>query len=375
MMAILFYGICFLFILYIIMTLVLIWGWKKMPVFTHSGTHAENTLYTIIIPVRNEAENILNLLNDLEAQTYKSFEVLIVNDHSEDNTEELVNQFIPSFSLQFIQADRQGLSSPKKSAIQQGLNLAKGSVIITTDGDCRMGNEWLATIHAFYQTHQPVLISAAVTFHDEQNWFEKVQTVEFMSLIGAGAIAMHLNKPNMCNGANLIYDKAAFFAVGGFSGSEQLASGDDEFLMHKIHQAYPNRVLFLKSPKALVKTKAQASLKSFIHQRKRWASKWNHYDNWSAIALAVFIYAFHAASIACLILMIGVPSYRWPIALLLCSKFLVEYFYLKGILTFFGKGKLLSWIPLTQLLYSIYILFIGALGQMGGYLWKGRRLK
>lgn len=373
MMTILFWGIGLLFILYICMTIGLILGWKNARPFTPTPQPAAS--YTIIIPVRNEAKNILFLLEDLNQQHFQNFEVIIVNDQSDDDTVSLVESFSSTFKLRLIHLSDKKRISPKKAAIKQAIAIAQGDVIVTTDGDCRVGPYWLDTINSFYQTHQPALISAGVTFYQEKNWFEKVQTIEFMSLIGAGAISMHFGNPNMCNGANLIYKKSVFLEVNGFEGSEHLASGDDEFLMHKVHQVYPEGVLFLKSPLAVVKTKAQPSLKAFIHQRKRWASKWNHYTNWHAIALAIFIYAFHIASLMALALIFFSPAYRWPLLGLVVLKSIAEHFYLSNILCFFGKRKLTKLIPLTQLLYSVYIIFIGALGQSGSYFWKGRKLK
>ena len=219
------------------------------------------------------------------------------------------------------------------------------------------------------------MISAGVTFYKEKSWFEHIQTVEFMSLIGAGAISMYLGHPNMCNGANLIYEKKAFLKVGGFTGTEHLASGDDEFLMHKLAAHFPNKIHFLKSPKALIKTKAQEHFLSFVNQRKRWASKWNHYQNWSAIALAIFIYGFHIAHLLSIVLIFWAIPYRPLLLALVGGKFILEFLYLRSILTFFGKNQQIKWIPLTEFLYSIYILAIGALGQLGGYQWKNRKLK
>jgi hypothetical protein len=63
-------------------------------------------------------------------------------------------------------------------------------------------------------------------------------------LVGSGACAMMIGKPNMCNGANIAYPKAVFEEVNGFDGNEHIASGDDEFLMHKIAEKYPNQIVF-----------------------------------------------------------------------------------------------------------------------------------
>jgi cellulose synthase/poly-beta-1,6-N-acetylglucosamine synthase-like glycosyltransferase len=200
-----------------------------------------------------------------------------------------------------------------------------------------------------------------------------MQTVEFMSLIGAGAVSMHAGAPNMCNGANLMYEKQAFEAVNGFEGAWHLASGDDEFLMHKIHAAFPRRVRFLKDPETIVRTGAHETFKGFFYQRKRWASKWNHYSNIAAVALAIAVFSFHLLCVglwisACL----GFASTALP---LLAIKMLAEWPYLHRLMRFHGHKQPALAIFCTAFLHSFYIVGIGIAGKIGGYEWKGRLVK
>lgn len=372
-----------LFALYISFSIALIYGWQQLPAF-HLEAHkqavatSDKAFFTIIIPVRDEAENIEALLQDISRQTYTNFEVIVVDDQSSDGTADIVRNYADkaSFRLRLLPLHEEVKKAHKKAAIRLAIEASDGDLITTTDGDCRVGENWLQAIHALYQQEKPMLISAGVTFHKLQSPFEKLQTVEFMSLIGAGAASMQLGAPNMCNGANLTYERKAFNKVGGFDGVDHLASGDDEFLMHKIHEYRPKGgVQFLKSKEAVVRTKAQPSLYSFIQQRKRWASKWNHYNNWKAIAVAVFVYVFHLATVG---LMLGAvmlpPQYAlWALVLLLL-KVLVEYPYLRSILKFHGHVRILSYIWLTALIHSWYIVGIGIAGKVGQYQWKGRRI-
>lgn len=367
-----------LHILYGAFTLLLLKAWKEMPVFSivEKGDGATHAFISVIIPVRNEEAHIGALLEDLSRQSYKNFEVMVVNDASTDATVAIVEEYISQgkLALSLLHLTEEVKRSHKKAAIKMAIEHSKGDLISTTDGDCRVGEEWLQTIHAFYQQEKPKLISAGVTFGNHKNWFEKVQTVEFMSLIGAGAASMYLKMPNMCNGANLTYERSAFEAVNGFDGKEHIASGDDEFLMHKIHHQYPEGgVRFLKSKEALVTTEAQPSLKAFYHQRKRWASKWDKYDNWQAIAVAVFIYVLHLSSTALLLGTWYLPDlYLWIGVSLLLLKALVEYTYLNGLMAFYGHRGFGRYILLTECIHSIYIVWIGIAGKMGQYQWKGR---
>ncbi|MCU0324904.1 MAG: glycosyl transferase family 2, partial [Spirosomaceae bacterium] len=219
------------------------------------------------------------------------------------------------------------------------------------------------------------LISSFVTFFDKSRLSDSVQIIEFASLVGSGACAMAIQKPNMCNGANISYRKDVFFEVGGFSGNENLASGDDEFLMHKIAAKYPDKVQFLKSQKSIVETYAHHSFKSFYLQRKRWASKWKHYQNKSVSALAVFVFL---ANFSVILVsgwyFFGDLSLRLFLVFL-AIKFSAEFIFLSLILKFLHKKSLIPIIPIVQVIYPFYVSFFGLIAQGDGYEWKGRKLK
>ncbi len=349
---------------------------------------------SVIIPVRNEAKNILFLLQDLENQTFPKelFEIIIADDDSTDDTLKIVREFQKNTSINVVinqLPPKVNNTSPKKRAIDSSIQLAKGELITTTDGDCRVGEKWLETIANFQTETGAYLISGAVTFFEKQeineksfiqqitdSLIEKAQIIEFASLIGTGACSMFIQKPNMCNGANLTYLKSVFHEVGGFEGNEALASGDDEFLMHKVAAKYPEKVQFLKNKHTIVETQAHDSWLSFYNQRRRWASKWRHYDNWQTTALAVFIFfANFILPLAFSCWFLALLSTQYFIYLLLL-KFSAEFVFLSLIVSFLRKKYLIWLIPFVQILYPLYVVFFGLVAQkQGEYMWKGRKLK
>lgn len=364
---------------YAFFTLALWFLWVRIPIIFSNKTN-QSPKISVIIPVRNEAKYIEDLLKDLNQQTYPSdkFEVWIVDDESTDSTPIIVDIFIKNlskFNLKTIQLQSAiGLTSPKKRAIQAALSQATGELIVTTDGDCRVGPDWLTSLAECYQNTQAKLISGPVTFIAEGTLAAHLQTVEFSSLIGSGAAAIAAGSPSLCNGANLAYEKNAFVEVGGFAGNEHLASGDDEFLMHKIAARYPGSVRFLKDSRAIVRTVTHTSWQGFYRQRKRWASKWKHYKNPLSIALALYVFACNAVLIVALGLgLSGVLS--WPqVYVILLTKWVPEWFFIGGVLSFLQKPKSLLYIPLVQLIYPFYVMFFGLVVQKPTYVWKGRRL-
>lgn len=247
--------------------------------------------------------------------------------------------------------------------------------MVTTDGDCRVGPEWLTTIESFYVHTNCKLITGGVSFLPNDSFFKKLQVVEFASLIGSGAASLHMGFPNMCNGANLAYEKQAFVEVNGFFGNENVPSGDDEFLMHKIYRQYPGKVLFLKNKEALVETEAKANIIEFIHQRKRWASKWNFYSFLNIKILALFVFTYNFSLLASIILLLFNSFPPKVFLMLILPKIFMEFVFLQSILKEINKK-----IPVLPFLflvffYPFYIVLIGLISNVGGYEWKGRKVK
>lgn len=362
-------------LLYAFFTIVLWVTWLRIPSLKSASGLAAAPRITVIIPVRNEAENILPLLDDLKAQTYTNFDVIVADDSSTDDTLRIVQAYARTVPfLRVLPLADERSQSPKKRAITQSITVASGDLIVTTDGDCRVGSHWLASIAGFYQQTGAKLISGPVTFTAERSIFDYLQTVEFSSLIGSGACTMALGSPTMCNGANLCYEKKVFTEVGGFTGVDHIASGDDEFLLHKIADRYPGGVQFLKYAESIVQTKPHSSLKSFYYQRKRWASKWRTYQSWVPMILAVFIFLSNAAPV--------VAVAGWLLNFLdgstaifvVVLKAIPEFLFLRQVLVFLQKNRSVAFIPLTQLVYPFYVVFFGLAAQGKGYQWKGRRL-
>jgi cellulose synthase/poly-beta-1,6-N-acetylglucosamine synthase-like glycosyltransferase len=366
---------------YALFTTTLWITWLRLPAFSPPAQLIDGPSITVIVPVRNEAANIGQLLNDLNQQTYTQIEVIVADDSSTDNTRLIVEQYAQTanFPLRLLALTNEQTASPKKRAISQSITFAQGDLIITTDGDCRVGPDWLASFAAFYQQTGANFISGPVTFSAgparvKPSFFDALQTVEFSSLIGSGACTLALGQPTMCNGANLCYEKRVFTEVGGFAGVDHLASGDDEFLMHKIARQYPDGVRFLKSEAAIVSTEPHQSWRAFYNQRKRWASKWRAYDSYVPTLLAVFIFLSNASPMLALL--------GWWLdflngsmaGLVIGLKLLPEFLFLRQILVFLQKRRAVKYIPLTQLIYPVYVLFFGLVAQGKGYQWKGRQL-
>ena len=233
-------------------------SWKNLAVFKNNSAIQPSTYISIIIPVRNEEKHLEDCLNSLRNQDYPSslFEILVINDNSTDQSALLSDRFFkknPSISGRLINLKEDGGGHGKKAAITNGVQNANGKLIVTTDADCTANKLWIRTIAEFYEENGPKLIAAPVLLKGFKSIFQKIMELEFIGLMAATASAINQSKPIMCNGANLAFEKEAFIDVGGYHENDNILSGDDVFLLGKIQQAFPGKILFLKSKNGLVR--------------------------------------------------------------------------------------------------------------------------
>ena len=372
-----------LFILILVYVVFICWclsGWKKLKSFP-SRSKSCITMVSIIVPARNEEKNISDCLLHLSNQDYfpGSYEIIVVNDHSTDNTGAMIENFRlknPAHKIVLLNNDEEqnGLAY-KKQAITKAIQISTGELIVTTDADCEMSENWLASIVSYYESEHPDMISAPVCFHQDKNIFEKLQSLEFMGLIGIGAGAVSNHQPMMCNGANLAYTKKIFNEVNGFAGSQGVASGDDTQLMLKIAELNPSKIHFLKSPDAIVYTQPASSANDLLQQRKRWASKIPSKMNSFVLLMGCVAYTIHVGLLILLVCSVFDVSLIPFFLLFFTLKIIPEFIFLHSLSGFFRNRNLLKLFFPAQFIYMIYILFIGASAPFSSYHWKERTFK
>ena len=202
---------------------------------------------SVIVPARNEADNISQLLDDLIAQDYPPdcMEIVVVDDESDDGTDAVVNRYVAG-DTRIIQASTRNSESPyshKKRAIHEGILRSSGEIICTVDADCRVKSGWLrGMIRRFMPDVDMVAGEIDVQGTTLIGWLEEL---EFTGIQTMAAGLMNAGFPVTCNGGNLAYRRRAFDEAGGFSGIGDLVSGDDDLLMQKIMTLRRGNVVFV----------------------------------------------------------------------------------------------------------------------------------
>lgn len=250
---------------------------------------------SIIIPCRNEAENIGHCLASIAKQTLSKgqFEVIIVDDFSEDNTVKIAEQFNDRSDIKILHNTFAG----KKNALTLGIANASNEIIITTDADCTMDPDWLKRMLNTYETKKLNMLCGPVNFNDSNSLFEQLQQVESAAVVGISAVMLNKHKPSTCNGANLMFSKTIFDKLGGYKNHSFLATGDDDLLMHEFYKLDPSKVKYCLGKNVMVYTKACTNFNQFLHQRIRWLAKRKHYiykwNNWLQILVFCQLLAFY----------------------------------------------------------------------------------
>lgn len=325
---------------------------------------------SVIIALRNESKNVQNLLSGLLSQDYAyGFEIILVDDHSDDNSCAIIEAFaderIRLFNLPL------GLDG-KKHALRFGVLQAKGKILLFTDADCRLSTNWISLMTSHLRAKDLQMLCGPVEFEKSGSVFSEMFQLEFMSLTGSGAAGFFINKPFMCNGANYAVTKTVFNEASQHF-NEKYSSGDDVFLLHHISKKY--KVGFLKNCTATVKTKAPDSLSSFFNQRIRWASKTSGYRNPFAIFTAAITFLMSALIIGLLVFSLFNMDYFRFLIFTFFAKTIVDFIFLVPVTRFYKKTYFLIWLPLLQIFYPIYISLTALMSVFYKPYWKSRRIR
>jgi biofilm PGA synthesis N-glycosyltransferase PgaC len=351
--------------LYLILVVLLFIGWRSFLHIPNSRGVGTNSI-SVVIPLRNEEQNVRRLLDSLNQQNHPSMEIILVDDHSSDNTWSLIHTDERITKIK-------NLGTGKKAALTTGVAQAKGEIIITTDADCNFSKGWLTSMALAFENKKVVFVCGAVSLIPTAGMFGSMQAIEFAGLIGSAASTWAFGIPTMCNGANLAFRKKAFIECDGYAGNDHIPSGDDEFLMRKISTRYPNGIRFVNSPESIVRSLPQTSLSGFIQQRLRWAGKWRHNSDIPTVAVAIFIWI---AQVAILIAW-GYAFFGQSLIvfLLLFLRIGAETIFLRSVSSFLKTRWNWAAFLILQAVYPVYVVAIGFLSNFASYSWKERKYR
>ncbi len=369
--------VLFLVVLVYVATIAsLIYGFTKVNSFDYLGLKPK-TKFSIVVPFRNEAENLPILLESFSKLNYPNdlFEVFLVDDFSSEEFQ--VSSFKFASPVRFrsgqvsITKNNRVSNSPKKDAISTAISKTKNDWIITTDADCIVNENWLLTLDNYIQNQDVSMIAGAVTYDCNDSFLHHFQQLDLASLQGATIGSFGLGKGFMCNGANFAYTKSFFLELNGFDGNDTIASGDDVFLLQKAIANNPEKVHYLKSKNNIVITKPLNDWKSLFYQRVRWASKTGSYQSGFGKGLAVVVFAgnlgFLMAVASWLLALIAIEHLLFFVFL----KFIVDSVLIHKSNHFLTTNRI-RFLVCSSLWYPFFSVSVALYSLFGKYEWKGR---
>jgi len=340
----------FLTFLYVWKISFFLWG-----LFRHT-TGRNKKLYrvSVIVPARNEEENIDRCLRSLVRQKYPSdkLEIIVVDDFSTDRTADIVKTYTARYDfISLIPPGRiEPGMSPKKRALQTGIDAATGEIVVTTDADCWASSRWIRQIVSQFE-EQVGVVTGLVLFDagDEKTLFHKIQAVEFLGLTLAGIGSIGAGDPIIANGANFAFRRRAFQQVNGYEDEAHIISGDDDLLLQKIVRQTDWKVKSVITPDSFVYTRPLTSIISFLNQRIRWASKGLVYKKFSLVFFLISVYLFY------LLLFISIPltlpffsNFPYPVAAF-TMKLVIDYLLMLKGTALAGRRDVLKYFVIAEI--------------------------
>lgn len=344
---------------------------KQLPV----NQNKINNFFSIVIAVRNEQANIKRLLNSLAEQNYNksNFEIIIVDDHSEDETATMATHLLDLLKLNGAVFSLQN-SNGKKAAIAEGIKASKAEIIITTDADCIFNHDWLLSINNEFNFSKPDMLILPVVLQGN-GCFSKIQHAESLGLAALTLGSLAIGKPLMCNGANLVFKKNAYLHINNAELRHDVPSGDDTFFMLSLFAKNKQSIQALASYKVVVISDALSALSALINQRVRWASKVKHYKQQYIKTTGLFVTIFSVLQYAAIFGIVFLPtlSQLWLVsAVTLATKWICDFVFIQNVSSKLKQKFYSGAFVLMQLLYPVYTIVVGVLSLSDHYQWKGR---
>ena len=323
---------------------------------------------SIIIAARNEELNLPICLDSAIKQTYPTslFEIIIVNDHSSDKTEMICNEYSSKYSfVRYINTSPDEVLRGKANALAQGIDHAKGEVILITDADCVVPETWVE--YTAMQFSSDIDLLGGFTLQKATSPFTGMQSLDWAYILGMAASSANLGYPLGSIGNNLAFRKTAYENVGGyrklkFSVTEDYTVVQAIVCRKKSNYVYPVDSLHL------VESKPCADWLTLLRQKHRWG-KGGLDMKLGGLFIMVIGFLMHTAPFI-MLYWNGVIT----ASVVLMIKFIADYSYLYQILRRLNRVDELRWFYWFELYFIFYVVALPFLVFFGGKVnWKGRQ--
>ena len=337
---------------------------------------------SLLLAFRNEAHRIRPLLVSIVELNYpgEKIEFILVDDHSEDYSAELIREFAFCHSLPVKVLSLPPGKTGKKAAIALARQYASSDFLFFTDADARLPPDWIGQMLCCMQQSGASMVCSEIGLESGGHLFQEMEMLEQAALVAISAAALAAGKPFLCNGAGYLITSDAFDLASRLATSEKFPGGDDVLLLHSVHKA-GLKTAYCRMNHSMVWLDTSSGFTDFLQQRIRWGSKVFLRKAGGNLVPAVLIWIFHGLFLGwlCLSLSMGLPGLIAASAGFFILRGLPEAMLVRDFIAQkIGKEKenfllLAIRIGILSPLYSLYVLLMGPLILLWRrFRWKGR---
>ncbi len=283
---IVFYAFLLLVIIQIAYYLIV---FQKFAFSKPEGKTQKNIAISVIICAKNEAEHLKDFVPAIANQEYPSFEIVLVNDASVDNSLDVMEELARSYNnINVIDVkSNEAFWANKKYALTLGIKASKNDYLIFTDADCRpVSKYWIKEISSHFSNKKTIVLGYGGYKKIKNSLLNKL--VRFETLLTAIQYFSYakFGSPYMGVGRNLAYRKDEFFKVNGFIEHMDINSGDDDLLINSIATIHNTDVCY--SPNSFTRSIPKTTFKDWYKQKRRHVSTAKRYKLIHKLLLAEF---------------------------------------------------------------------------------------
>ncbi len=260
---------------------------------------------SVVICAKNESENLQKFLPEVLTQNYPNFEVIVVNDGSSDESEEILSMLgekYPNLYHTYLPQEAKFIST-KKMALTVGIKAAKNEILLLTDADCLPeGKNWISNIIRNFDSKTDIVLPYGAYFKNKGFVGKLISFDTFTIAIQYLGFAL-AGKPYMGVGRNLAYRRSLFFNNKGFASHLKLQSGDDDLFVSEVATSQNTRVEI--SPESITYSIPKKTYKSWYVQKFRHLTTSPYYKTSIKTLIGIEIFSrflFYASFISILLL-------------------------------------------------------------------------
>ena len=318
---------------------------------------------SIIICARNEAQNLINHLPHFLNQDYPSFEIIVVNDRSFDETESILKSFQKNYpnlkTVQIVERDHSRYG--KKFAVTMGIKAAKYEHLLFTDADCYPNSKnWIQLMQRNFSEEKQIIIGISPYIENDNSILNKwIQYESFQTAVNYISFAIK-KIPYMGVGRNMAYTKTLFFKGKGFASHLHILSGDDDLFINQ-HANKMNTAIAIDSD-SLTFSIPQSTFNTYWNQKLRHlrAGKMYKFEHKKLLSLQIISHLM--LNITTFYLLIS-QNMLIIVTLILCIKLITEICIYRKLLNLMQYRKSSYWFVLFNFFYSFFILSLSISGQ------------